>query len=77
MAFPGTKQKEVKQFTEEEISKIIYDEFKKDDWGDVDPSFFKPDLIKKALKNPEELGDMAGLEKVVKRITKRINARIK
>ena len=64
----------MKKFTTREISTIIFEEFSKRGWGDVDPSCFNPKIV---IDEPEDLGDMAGLEEVVKAITDSINNSIK
>jgi hypothetical protein len=57
-------------FTTRDVATILFEEFKRRGWGDVDPRYFDPEL------DPSELGDMEGLEEVVEAITLRINQKV-
>lgn len=55
-----------KKLTVTELGKMLREEFDRDGWGDVDPSYFD---------NPPKSGDgdMGGLYEVLERVAKRIN----
>lgn len=58
--------------TAKELGQILYEEFERDEWGDVDPFYFKD-----PPKASEEgnLNRMGGLYEVLDRSAKRLNKR--
>ena len=64
--------KPVKPITVNELGRILYEEFERDLWGDVDPDAFKNPRRTSESKNDE----MAGLYEVLERAANRINKRL-
>jgi hypothetical protein len=64
---PEEKSSRKVKITPEKLGQILYEEFEKELWGDVDPNAFKN------LPKVDEDDDMAGLYDVVERTCKRIN----
>lgn len=61
-----------KHLTVEELGKILYEEFQQDDWGVIDPYYFK-NPPKNAEEDPSGIG---GLHEVLERVVKRLNKRL-
>lgn len=64
--------------TPEELAKILYEEFERDDWGDIDPALFDQsfdDTIIATEIGPDESRDLLGMHKVLERAAKRIAKR--
>lgn len=53
--------------TAEELGQILYEEFRRDEWGSIDPFAFS------YLPSEETGDDYGGIDKVMERVAARIN----
>ena len=55
-----------KEITARELGKLLFQELERDQWGDIDPWWFKPDY---------DVGESKDLYEVLERVVKRLNKR--